>query len=99
MQRLFNKIENLITHAVHHSVALFDDQHAWFTVQRTTFERIEEQIGHFGGEFAATRARSNDSKSKFLPYILRRHIRWNAIECLHHSLAQVVGVLGLPKWK
>ena len=91
-QRVFDKLTDLITHAGHHFVAHFNNQHSRFALECAAFERVEKQVSHFGRKFTAAGACANDRKCQFAAYVLGRHLGRNSIERSDHSLAQFVGV-------
>lgn len=98
-QRVLDVLANLISHAGHDSVAHFEQQHARFAVQRAPLERVGQQVGHFGREFAAAGAGADEGKRQLGAHVLRRHVGWNAIERRDHAAAQVIGVFDLAKGK
>src|SRR5574341_340157 len=44
----FHMPANLVPHARHEPISHLDDDHSWLPAKPTTFDRVAQQVGHFG---------------------------------------------------
>src|SRR5205085_4664100 len=80
------------THARQDLLAHLKDKDARLALQSTPPESVVQEIGHLRRKLYPACARADDGKGRGGTRILRRSIRWDAVERINHAIAQSIRI-------